>query len=75
MSTYQEDIKALQGVIAGNDFWSAISPESAARMRQQNKFKTGLDIARYTAKIMREDMAAFDKDKSLYTQSALISSW
>ena len=38
-------------------------------MRAQNQFKTGLDIARYTAKIMREDMAAFDKDKSLYTQS------
>ena len=45
MSTYQEDIKALEGVIAGNDFWSAISPESAARMRQQNKFKTGLTCA------------------------------
>ncbi|MEK9766829.1 MAG: isocitrate lyase, partial [Thalassolituus sp.] len=69
MSTYQEDIKALEGVIGGNEFWGAISPESAARMRAQNKFKTGLDIARYTAKIMREDMAEFDKDKTKYTQS------
>jgi isocitrate lyase len=49
--------------------WSAISPESVARMRLQNRFKTGLDVARYTAKIMREDMAAYDKDSSQYTQS------
>jgi isocitrate lyase len=38
-------------------------------MRAQNKFKTGLDIAKYTAKIMREDMANYDKDTSQYTQS------
>ena len=69
MSTYQEDIKALEGVIGGNEFWNEIRPEAAARMRQQNKFKTGLDIARYTADIMRADMAEFDKDKTKYTQS------
>ena len=70
MSAYQDDIKAVAALkeAAGNP-WDAINPESAARMRAQNQFKTGLDIARYTAKIMREDMAAFDKDKSLYTQS------
>ena len=49
--------------------WDAINPESAARMRAQNKFKTGLDIARYTADIMRADMAVFDNDKTKYTQS------
>ena len=38
-------------------------------MRAQNKFKTGLDIAKYTAAIMRRDMAEFDKDKTKYTQS------
>jgi isocitrate lyase len=27
--------------------WDAISPESAARMATQNRFKTGLDIAKY----------------------------
>ena len=37
--------------------WNDISPESAARMRLQNRFRTGLDIARYTAAIMRRDMA------------------
>ncbi|APT59035.1 isocitrate lyase [Roseomonas gilardii] len=49
--------------------WDAISPESAARMRLQNRFRTGLDIARYTAGIMRADMAAYDRDPALYTQS------
>jgi isocitrate lyase len=49
--------------------WNDISPESAARMRLQNRFKTGLDIARYTAAIMRKDMADYDADSSQYTQS------
>ncbi len=49
--------------------WAEISPEHAARMITQNRFKTGLDIAKYTAAIMREDMAAYDADHSKYTQS------
>ena len=49
--------------------WNAIDAESAARMRLQNRFRTGLDIARYTAKIMRDDMAAYDADPAAYTQS------
>jgi isocitrate lyase len=49
--------------------WDAISAENVARMRAQNKFKTGLDIARYTARIMRADMAAYDADPANYTQS------
>ncbi|MBA6154221.1 isocitrate lyase [Gelidibacter maritimus] len=49
--------------------WNAINPESAARMVVQNRFKTGLDIAKYTAAIMRKDMADYDADSSNYTQS------
>ncbi len=49
--------------------WDAINPESAARMVAQNRFKTGLDIANYTAAIMRKDMAEYDADSSNYTQS------
>ena len=49
--------------------WASINPEYIERMRAQNKFKTGLDIAKYTAGIMREDMAAYDADPSQYTQS------
>ncbi|AOJ35684.1 isocitrate lyase [Burkholderia metallica] len=70
MAQYQDDIKAVAGLkeTHGNA-WNAINPEYAARMRAQNKFKTGLDIAKYTAKIMRADMAAYDADPSKYTQS------
>ena len=46
-----------------------INPENAARMRMQNQFQSGLDIARYTAAIMREDMDAYDANPELYTQS------
>ncbi|TDS16700.1 isocitrate lyase [Maribacter caenipelagi] len=49
--------------------WNDINPENAARMVAQNRFKTGLDIARYTAAIMRKDMAEYDADSSKYTQS------
>jgi isocitrate lyase len=49
--------------------WDAISAEAVTRMRLQNRFHTGLDIARYTAKIMRADMAAYDADPAQYTQS------
>ncbi|WP_415375253.1 isocitrate lyase [Patiriisocius sp. Uisw_017] len=49
--------------------WNAIRSESAARMVAQNRFKTGLDIAKYTAAIMRKDMAEYDTDSSKYTQS------
>ncbi len=49
--------------------WDGISAEAIVRMRMQNKFQTGLDIARYTAAIMRADMAAYDADAANYTQS------
>ncbi|MBZ5756352.1 isocitrate lyase [Pseudomonas sp. S5(2021)] len=70
MSAYQDDIKAVAALKEKfGSSWSAINPESVARMRAQNRFKTGLDIAKYTAAIMRKDMAEYDADSSLYTQS------
>ncbi|MGB0447213.1 MAG: isocitrate lyase [Pseudomonadales bacterium] len=70
MSQYQEDIHNLDNLkTAYGAAWDAISPESAARMKAQNRFKTGLDIARYTADIMRADMHNYDKDPAQYTQS------
>jgi isocitrate lyase len=68
--TYQTHIAQMTNLIADrNGTWDAISPESVARMRLQNRFTTGLDIARYTAAIMRRDMAAYDADPANYTQS------
>jgi isocitrate lyase len=69
-NNYQSAVETVRGLKAkyGNA-WNAVNPESAARMVTQNQFKTGLDIAKYTAAIMREDMAAYDADSSNYTQS------
>ncbi|MGH1471224.1 MAG: isocitrate lyase [Cellvibrionaceae bacterium] len=69
MSDYQKQIDELASVTGSNKTWSAITPENAVRMRLQNRFNTGLDIAKYTAKIMRQDMADYDADSSQYTQS------
>jgi isocitrate lyase len=70
MSTYQQDIQAVADLKSARSIaWNSINPESAARMRTQNRFKTGLDIARYTAAIMRLDMDRYDNDSAQYTQS------
>ena len=70
MSIYTSTADQAATVIAMNGpSWNAINPDYVARMRLQNRFKTGLDVARYTAKIVREDMAAYDNDPSQYTQS------
>ncbi len=66
---YQQTIAEAQTTIAQEKTWDGIDAESVARMRLQNRFRTGLDIARYTAKIMRRDMAAYDADPANYTQS------
>ena len=68
--SYQDEISTAKELISAQGSpWNAIDPEYVARMRLQNRFKTGLDIAKYTAKIMREDMAAYDADPANYTQS------
>lgn len=67
---YQDHIIEMgQLVSQKNGTWDGINPESVARMRLQNRFKTGLEIAKYTADIMRKDMAAYDADPANYTQS------
>ncbi|WP_168014878.1 isocitrate lyase [Halomonas salinarum] len=70
MSAYQDAIQTLTALRDAQDGkWDTINPEYAARMQTQNRFRTGLEIARYTADIMRRDMAAYDADTSQYTQS------
>jgi len=68
--TYSANITDATRAITPNiQTWGGIDAESVARMRLQNRFRTGLDIAKYTAKIMRADMAAYDADPANYTQS------
>ncbi|MBK9010142.1 isocitrate lyase [Novosphingobium sp.] len=67
--TLTDTIAQAQQIIGQNANWDGINAESVARMRAQNRFRTGLDIAKYTAGIMRRDMAAYDADPAAYTQS------
>ena len=70
MGTYQDEINAAQALIDQNgSAWGNINAEYAARMRMQNQFQSGLEIAKYTAGIMRKDMAEYDADSASYTQS------
>ena len=62
-----EQLSALREKQSGR--WNSINPESVARMRVQNRFNTGIDIAKYTSSIMRADMDAYDNDPTKYTQS------
>ena len=67
---YQDHIIEMGQLIKSkNGAWDGINAEGVARMRLQNRFKTGLDVARYTAALMRADMAAYDNDPTKYTQS------
>ena len=69
MSAYLDLIEEKRKIISAKQEWSAINAEYAVRMDLQNRFKTGLEIAQYTADIVRRDMAAYDADSSKYTQS------
>ena len=67
--SYKSLIQDAAKTIAENPKWNGIDAEAVARMRLQNRFQNGLEIAKYTAAIMRRDMAAYDADPSKYTQS------
>src|SRR5579871_5860629 len=68
-ASYQSQIEAAQALLDAQPTWNGVKAEAVARMRLQNRFRTGLDIARYTAALMRADMAAYDGDPTKYTQS------
>jgi isocitrate lyase len=70
MSEYLKQVEAVAAEIKSNGGpWAAINAEYVVRMRLQNRFKTGLDVARHTADIMRKDMADYDANSADYTQS------
>ena len=70
MSKFNKEMDQASSISEINSSnWDSINPNYVARMRLQNQFKTGIDIAKYTASIMRKDMDEYDKDTSAYTQS------
>ena len=66
MSHYLEQVEKLAGI---GTVANGVNAEHAVRMRLQNQFKTGLDVAKYTADIMRRDIDNYEQDTSQYTQS------
>ncbi|WP_315797372.1 isocitrate lyase [Bradyrhizobium sp. SZCCHNRI3043] len=68
-ASYQAEVEAARALLETQPTWNGVTAEAVARMRLQNRFRTGLDVARYTAAVMRADMAAYDEDSTKYTQS------
>ena len=70
MKKYSDLIKEIKNSDSfKNSSWESINPEYVARMQLQNRFKSGIEIAKYNAAIMRKDMKDYDSDSSKYTQS------
>jgi isocitrate lyase len=70
MMSYNAQVREIADLVSSKgSSWGGIDASAVTRMQLQNRFKTGLDIARYTAGIMRADMAAYDADPAAYTQS------
>ncbi len=70
MKKYSDLVKEIKNSDGfKNSSWKSINPEYVARMQLQNRFKSGIEIARYNAAIMRKDMDLYDNDSSQYTQS------
>ncbi len=67
--SYKSILQDLQSRYKGTHTSGGIAVEHIAQLKVQNTFETHLDIARAMAKIMRKDMAAYDKDSSQFTQS------
>jgi isocitrate lyase len=68
-ASYLSELGAAEALLKTQPTWNGVNAEAVARMRLQNRFRTGLVIARYTAALMRSDMAAYDGDPTKYTQS------
>ena len=70
MKKYSDLIKEIKNSDSfKNSSWESINPEYVARMQLQNRFKSGIEIAKYNAAIMRKDMDEYDNNSAKYTQS------
>jgi len=66
--TYSNTLKTLQKRYP-NGAPAGINLADLAQLKTQNTFETHLDIAKSMSKVMRADMARYDKDTSKFTQS------
>src|SRR6202000_67327 len=68
-ASYLSEVAAAKALLETKPTWNGVTAEAVARMRLQNRSSTALAVARYTAALMRADMAAYDGDPTKYTQS------
>lgn len=67
--TYAELRAEAQARYPSGQTAGGVTVDDIVQLKLQNTFDTHLDIARAMAKVMREDMAAYDADPTLSTQS------
>src|ERR1700679_3316878 len=51
-ASYLSEIGAAEALLKDKDTWNGVNAEAVARMRLQNRFNTGLAVARYTGTLM-----------------------
>ena len=73
MDSYNQIKASVTQTLQQRPWLNAINAEHVTRMKLQNRFTSGVEIAKYCSRIMREDMAEYEKDPSKYTQS--LGSW
>ena len=66
--TYTDTIREIEARYP-NGVPGGINVEDIAQLKIQNTYETHLDIAKAMATLMRRDMARYDADPSLFTQS------
>ncbi|PCJ96234.1 MAG: isocitrate lyase [Zetaproteobacteria bacterium] len=67
--SYKQIFQDVQTRYQGTHTPGGIAVEHITQLKIQNTYETHLDIAKTMAKVMRKDMAAYDKDSSQFTQS------
>src|SRR5436190_21882805 len=51
-ASYLSELGAAEALLKTQPTWNGVTAEAVARMRLQNRYKPGLDIARYTAPLL-----------------------
>jgi isocitrate lyase len=67
--TYAEHREALLRRYPKGATSGGVAVDDIIQLKLQNTYSTHLDVARDMAKVMRADMAAYDRDSSKFTQS------
>ena len=69
MNPFKQTVADTAKSLAKYPTCNAISAETVAKMKIQNRFTTGVEIAKYCSEKMRKDIAEYEADNTKYTQS------